>query len=172
MGRDQHAQMPCGRGEGIQGRTLPKPPEPISQSLPSECLAMTMSSGLISQELEGTTSGRLDAPLYCLRRHLQLNSVSASTAHLRFSRACTPALGCLTNSDGEITEIHLLKSPACKSAQKRESIGAAKQGAEQPAQARPARGSQRVLQLVHYCSSTSGTVMRRSSCRSTVHPKP
>ena len=42
---------------------MPNPPEPISQSLPSECLAITMSSGLISHEDEGTTSGRLDAPL-------------------------------------------------------------------------------------------------------------
>ena len=49
---------------------LPKPPEPISQSLPSECLAITMSSGLISHEDEGTTSGRLDAPLYCLQEKL------------------------------------------------------------------------------------------------------
>lgn len=57
--------------------TLPKPPEPISQSLPSGCLQMMISLGLISHDEDGTTSGRLDAPLYCL-----LSTQSQSHRHI------------------------------------------------------------------------------------------
>ena len=52
-----------------------------------------MSSGLISQEDEGTTSGRLDAPLYCLGAGQLLQHVLSTHMQLHAHTRMNPQKG-------------------------------------------------------------------------------
>lgn len=140
----------CCAGKNTEGRTLPKPPEPISQSLPSECLAMTMSSGLISQEVEGTTSGRLDAPLYCLRRNLPAQLCKRESS--AFVQGCTRMLPVYTTAT---LTIHRCTSSYHNGASLPRVVLSGKaqvQRSKGPNSARrPGGRGQRVLQLVQHC---------------------